>query len=74
MEIHGTVMVYAEKFLFHSVPGTRDSRDLQMLKNLSTFPKQEHFPGGGHSKFSSFENEWMLLLMSGLVGPLASEE
>lgn len=77
MEIHGTVMIYAAKFLFHSVPDTRDtrdSRDLKVLKNFSTSPNQEHFPRGGHSKLSTFENAWMLLLMSGLVGPLTSEE
>lgn len=72
MEIPGTEMVYPAKFLLHSVPG--DTRDLQVLKNLSTFPNQEHFPGGGHSKLSSFENAWRLLLMSELVGPLTSEE
>lgn len=80
MEIHGTVMIYAAKFLFHSVPDTRDtrdsrdSRDLKVLKNFSTSPNQEHFPRGGHSKLSTFENARMLLLMSGLVGPLTSEE
>lgn len=68
-------MVCAAKFLLHSVPGTRDTRDTRdLLKNLSTFPDQEHFPGDGHSKLSTFENSWMLLLMSGLVGPLTGEE
>lgn len=79
-------MIYAAKFLFHSVPDTRDTRDsrdsrdtrdtrdLKVLKNFSTSPNQEHFPRGGHSKLSTFENARMLLLMSGLVGPLTSEE
>lgn len=65
-------MVYAVKFLLHSVPGTRNTRNL--LKNVSTFPNQEHFPGGGHSKVGTFENAWKLLLLSELVGPLTGEE
>lgn len=67
-------MAYAAKFVLHSMPATRDARDLQVLKNLSTFPNQEHFPRGAHSKLSTFENAGMVLLMSGLVGPLTSEE
>lgn len=54
--------------------GTKDTRDLQMVKSLSTFPNQEQFSRGGHSKLSTFENAEMLFLMSGLVGPLTSEE
>lgn len=52
--------------------GTKDTRDLQMLRDLSTFPNQEQFSKGDHSKLSIFENAEMLLLMSVLVGPLTS--
>ena len=52
--------------------GAKDTRDLQMLKSLSTFPNQEQSSRGGHSKSSIFENAETLLLMSGLVGPVTS--
>lgn len=42
------------------------------MQNLITFLDQEQCSRGGHSELSIFENAEMLLLKSGLVGPLRS--
>lgn len=45
-----------------------------MLQNLSIFPKKEWLSTGDCLNLILSENAEMLLLMSGLVGPLTSEE
>lgn len=76
-EINEAMMVYAAKFVLNccSEPGSRGIRHLrQMLQNLSIFPKKEWLSTGDCLNLILSENAEMLLLMSGLVGPLTSEE
>lgn len=74
-EINETLMVYATKFVPNvqsQAPGHKAPADL--LQNLSTFPRKQQPSTDDCSNLSTSGDAEMLLLMSGLVGPLTSEE
>lgn len=72
-EINETLMVYATKFV-PNVQSQGHKAPADLLQNLSTFPRKQQPSTDDCSNLSTSGDAEMLLLMSGLGGPLTSEE